>query len=96
MLYAIICTDKSDGLPLRQANRPDHLDYLKSLGDTVKAAGPFMNEDGEKPVGSLVVVEADDAASARAIADADPYAKAGVFSDVDIRPWNWLIKNPEA
>lgn len=96
MLYAIICTDKSDGLPLRQANRPDHLDYLKSLGDTVKAAGPFMSEDGEKPVGSLVVVDADDAAAARAIADADPYAKAGVFTDVDIRPWNWLIKNPEA
>lgn len=96
MLYAIICTDKPDGLPLRQANRPDHLDYLNSLGDTVKAAGPFMSDDGERPVGSLVVVDADDAAAARAIADADPYARAGVFTDVDIRPWNWLIKNPEA
>lgn len=96
MIYAIICTDKSDGLPLRQANRPDHLDYLKSLGDAVKAGGPFMSEDGERPVGSLVVVEAENESAARAIADADPYAKAGVFANVDIRPWNWIIKNPEA
>lgn len=95
MLYALICSDKADGLAVRQANRPDHLDYLTSLGSTVKAAGPFMSEDGERPVGSLVIVEAESEGAARAIADADPYAKAGLFERVDVRRWNWIFKNPE-
>ena len=29
------------------------------------------------------------------MAENDPYAKAGLFASVEIRPWKWLIKNPE-
>ncbi len=29
------------------------------------------------------------------MADADPYAKAGLFASVEINAWKWLIKNPE-
>ena len=24
----------------------------------------------------------------------DPYARAGLFASVDIRPWNWVFKRP--
>lgn len=95
MLFALLCTDKPDGLDLRMATRPDHLKYLESLGASLKAAGPFTTDDG-KPTGSLVIVEASDRAAAKAIADNDPYAKAGLFSSVEIKAWKWLIKNPEA
>ncbi|WP_368738616.1 YciI family protein, partial [Escherichia coli] len=37
-----------------------------------------------------------DVAGAREIAANDPYAKAGLFASVDIRPWNWAIKNPDS
>ena len=40
MLYALICTDKPNSLAIRKANRPEHVAYLKSLGDTVVLAGP--------------------------------------------------------
>lgn len=94
MLFAFICTDKPDHLQVRLDTRPEHLDHLNGLGDTLKAAGPFLGDDG-KPCGSLVIVEADDIAAAKAIADSDPYAKAGLFASVDVRPWNWVFKNPE-
>ena len=74
--------------------RPDHLKYLESLGTALKAAGPFTDDDG-KPIGSLVIIEAADRAAAKAMAEADPYAKAGLFASVEIRAWKWLIKNPE-
>lgn len=93
MLYALICTDKPGSLPLRKANRPEHLAYLQSLGDTVLLAGPFTNANGEMN-GSLVVIEAASLEEARAISAGDPFAKAGVFASVDIRPWLWTIKNP--
>ena len=95
MLFALICTDKPQSLELRLSVRPDHLKYLESLGTALKAAGPFTGDAGQ-PIGSLVVIEAADRAAATAMAEADPYARAGLFAAVDIRPWKWLINNPEA
>lgn len=93
MLFAIMCTDKPDHLQVRMDTRPVHLDFLNGLGTTLKFAGPFLGEDG-KPNGSLVVIEADDQASAEKIAASDPYAAAGLFASVSIRPWNWVFNNP--
>lgn len=94
MLFALICTDKPGSLDLRLSMRPYHLKYLEGLGTALKAAGPFTDDAGQ-PTGSLVVIEAADRAAAKTIADNDPYAKAGLFANVEIRPWKWLIKNPE-
>jgi uncharacterized protein YciI len=95
MLFALICTDKPGGLPIRKENRPDHLAYLKSLGDGLKFAGPFTEADGETMNGSLVVIEAASLKAARDIAAGDPFAKAGLFASVEIRPWLWSIGNPD-
>lgn len=95
MLFALLCTDKPASVDLRMQVRPEHLKYLESLGSSLKAAGPFTTDEGS-PTGSLVIIEAADRAAAEAIAGNDPYAKAGLFASVDIKPWKWLIKNPEA
>ena len=93
-LYAIITSDIEDGLALRQATRPEHLDYLASLGDGLIFAGPFQTEQGS-PDGSLVVVRAESLAEATGIADADPYARIGLFRSVTIRRWKWALNAPE-
>jgi uncharacterized protein len=31
-----------------------------------------------------------------AFADRDPYAHAGLFAPVEIRPWKWTLRYPEA
>lgn len=95
MLFALICKDKPGHLQLRLDVRPDHVAFLNDLNakGALKFAGPFLDADG-KPDGSLVVIEAVDTSAAKAIADADPYAKAGLFESVAIRPWNWVFNNP--
>jgi uncharacterized protein len=95
MLYALICTDKPGSLDLRMQLRPAHLSFLDKLGSNMKAAGPFVGDD-EKPTGSLVIISAENKAEAQAIAAQDPYAIAGLFASVEIKPWKWLIKNPES
>jgi uncharacterized protein YciI len=45
--------------------------------------------------GSLIVVDAASLEAARAIAAGDPFAKAGVFGQVDVRPWLWTINAPD-
>ena len=94
MLYALICTDKPGSLAARKANRPNHLAYLKSLGETLVLAGPFTETDGETMNGSLIVVEAASIDAARKIAANDPFARLGILASVDIRPWLWTMNNP--
>ena len=94
MLYAAICTDKPGSLDKRKANRSEHLAYLKSLGEALVLAGPFTEHDGVSMNGSLVVVEAASVEDARKIIESDPFAKAGIFASVEIRPWLWSINNP--
>ena len=95
MLYAVICTDKPDSLAVRMANRPEHVAYLRSLGDSLVFAGPFLKEDGKTMCGSLVVIEAPSMEAARGIAANDPFAKIGLFESVEIRPWLWAMNKPE-
>ena len=95
MLFALICTDKPDSVAVRMQNRPEHVAYLKSLGDALVFAGPFLEEDGKTMCGSLVVIEAPSMDAARNIAAGDPFAKIGLFASVEIRPWLWAMNRPE-
>jgi len=95
MLFAFVCKDKPESLQVRLDTRPEHVAFLTELNEagTLKFAGPFLDGEG-KPNGSLVVVEAADAGAAAAISAADPYAKAGLFESVEVRPWTWTFNNP--
>jgi uncharacterized protein len=97
MLFAFLCQDKPGALQLRMDTRPEHVAWLNEINaaGVLTFAGPFLDGDG-KPNGSLVVVKAETLEEAQAISAADPYAKAGLFASVDIRPWNWVFNNPEA
>lgn len=87
MHFVISCTDKPGQPELRQANRPDHIEYLDRHSDSILAAGPTLSDDAEAPNGSVLIMEFEDLAAARAFAEGDPYNIAGVFESVSIKPW---------
>lgn len=89
MLVALFAHDKAGALPVRQENRPAHVEYLKSTG-VVAQAGPLLDADGQM-CGSLVILDVADMAAAQNWADNDPYAKAGLFADVQLVAWNRVI-----
>ncbi|HEX9874726.1 MAG TPA: YciI family protein [Deferrimonas sp.] len=90
MLYVICCTDKADHLQVRMDNRPAHVEYLKSFGAKLFAAGPTLNEAGDMN-GSVVILDLDSRTDAEAFAAGDPYAKAGLFSAVTINAWKKVL-----
>jgi uncharacterized protein len=90
MLFAFIGTDKPGHLATRMAARPDHLEYLKGLGDKLRIVGPFLDGAGDMN-GSLVVIEAADLADAKAAFDQDPYLAVGLFAATEIRAWRIAI-----
>lgn len=89
-LFTITCRDKPDGFDLRARTRDAHLAYLAGRGGAVRLGGPWLDGEG-RSVGSLLIVEADDLAAARALAEADPYARAGLFASVDVEPWRLVV-----
>ena len=88
-LFAIVCRDKPGALETRLAVRPKHLEYLAE-SKVLKLAGALLGEDGN-PVGSILIVEADDISAAQAQADNDPYTAAGIFESVEINPWRLAV-----
>ena len=94
MMFAVIAMDKKGHLEKRLEVRPAHLQYWEDNADAMVLAGPFLDAQG-KAIGSMMVVAAPDRAVAEQVVGNDPYAVAGVFESVDIRPWNWVIKRPE-
>jgi len=84
MLFTIYCRDKANSVDLRMATRPDHVTYLKGFADKFVFAGPLLADDGETPIGSVLVIDVEDKAAAEAFAAGDPYAKAGLFAETSI------------
>ena len=91
MHYVITCTDKAGSGDIRAANRSAHLAYLESFGDKVFAAGPTLSDDGSAMTGRVLIVEFDDGEAAKRFTADDPYAKAGLFETVTIRPWRKVL-----
>jgi uncharacterized protein YciI len=92
MLFAITNIDKPGSTALRAATRETHLGYLDSIVSQLLLAGPLLNGENQ-PIGSLLVVEAENHAAAAAFAEADPYARAGLFESVTIRPYRLVYKD---
>ena len=98
MWYAITALDHADSLSKRLAARPAHLARLQQLQaeGRLLLAGPFPAIDSEDPgpagfSGSLIIAEFGDLAAAKAWADADPFVSAGVYREVDVRPFRTAL-----
>lgn len=85
-LFVMTGLDKPDALEIRKATRPAHLEWIEALGARVKLAGPFIDDSGS-PVGSLIMLEAEDIDTARTLFASDPYTSAGLWADHTIRPF---------
>ncbi len=84
-VYVWIGRDGEDRAALRKQVRPAHLENVQRLEreGRVRYAGPLLDEGGT-PRGSVIVFDAPDLASARAVAEADPYVREGVFATSEV------------
>lgn len=94
LYYCIRGRDAADALPLRLANRPDHIARLRELHaeDRIVIAGPLPAIDAADPggagfTGSVIIAKFPSLAHARAWAQADPYLTAGAWSSVEVEPF---------
>lgn len=94
MLYAIIAQFVEDCAERRAQSRPAHLERLTALQNEGRLilAGPHPAIDSPDPgpagfSGSLIVAEFPSLEGAKAWAAQDPYAMAGIYAQVDVKPF---------
>jgi uncharacterized protein len=74
-----------------EALRDEQRRYLGDRGydDCFIARGPLLSEDGSEWAGSAYLVELADRAAVDALLADEPYARAGLYADVEIHPWQF-------
>lgn len=94
MWYVIFAQDVPNSLALRLSARPAHLARLQELRDEGRllTAGPMPAIDAENPgeagfTGSTVIAEFESLQAAQQWAESDPYAAAGVYAQVIVKPF---------
>ncbi len=80
---------------LREEKRGEHIAYRKGLGGALVLAGPLL-DDGDVPVGSVIIVAADNSADARRIAESDPFVRAGLLECITVEPMRIAAMIPPA
>ena len=98
MLYAIVAEDVPGTLAKRLEARPAHLERLKALQaeGRLVLAGPNPAIDSADPgpagfTGSIIVAEFASREAAVAWASEDPYAAAGVYARVTVKPFRKVL-----
>jgi uncharacterized protein len=86
--FVIHCLDAPGALPRRLQHYDDHKSYLASATVRILVSGPLLSDDGETMIGSFFLIEASTRADAEAFNAADPFHRAGIWSDVRIHAFH--------
>lgn len=91
-LFVVSCTDQEGTLEQRLASRPAHLARLEQLNAEGRLilAGPMPKQPGNPQAGfygSTLVVNFDSREDLDDWLAEEPYLKAGVYRQVDVKPF---------
>ena len=91
MLFAVLFEDNPAlGEAVRRDHMPAHLAFLEDHAETVRAAGPLLDTDGQM-AGGLWLVEAPTAADVEALVKADPFWPTGLRKGYRILQWRQVF-----
>lgn len=93
--YMLLATDAENTHDARQAARAKHLQRLETLqaeGRLLTAGPNPLPDNPDRMSGSLIVAQFASLDDAQAWAGQDPYAEAGVYEEILIKPFKAVFK----
>lgn len=84
MIYTFILTDRPGAGELRHQIRPEHKAYLAKVRERIAFAGPFMSDDGETMIGSLLAIDFPSREAAAAWLAEEPFYRSGLYAGVTV------------
>jgi uncharacterized protein YciI len=95
MLYIIYQEDREDGKAIRAATRDSHLAYLAQHED-ILVLGALLADYSDERLGSCLIINVPDRATAEDFSRDEPFRKAGLFKSVKITRMRRGQWNPKA
>lgn len=89
MQFVIHGHDRADGGARRAPLRDALLDYLNGHKNIIVARGPLLDDDGNRTIGSLFILDVTDKAEAEAFWADEPFNNAGVYEWATIERWRF-------
>jgi uncharacterized protein YciI len=86
MLHAL---DQPGSHALRQEFRAAHEAYLAQHASMVMARGPLVADDSEAAIGSVLLLDVPDMATARTFMEKEPFYSHGVYKDINLHRWRF-------
>jgi uncharacterized protein YciI len=90
-MYAIVCFDRPDSAPLRDAHRAAHQEFLKANAQQIVFGGPLKNSPDGASTGALIVVDCATRHEAEALIAGDPFYRGGVYESVAVRAFKQVF-----
>lgn len=93
MHYVVHCLDHDGAVEKRLSHYAAHKAYLAAATVKTVMSGPLLADDEATMIGSCFVLEAANIAEVEAFNSNDPFAKAGLWKAVSIRPFAKRVDN---
>ena len=93
MDFIIHCLDHADAQQRRLDSYDAHRAYLAAAEVRCVMCGPLMSDDGDRMIGSLFLVRAQDKRQVIDFTRGDPFQQAGVWKEVQIHPFLLRVDN---
>jgi uncharacterized protein YciI len=81
--------DQPGASALRHEFREAHEAYLAKHTGMVMARGPLVTDDGEEPIGSVLLLDVPDMDAARVFMEQEPFYSNGVYKDINFHRWRF-------
>jgi uncharacterized protein YciI len=89
MQFVIHAHDKSDSAARRGSLREAHLAYLNQHRNITVARGPLLDDDGNRTIGSLLMLDVTSKAEVETFWANEPFNRASVYESVTIERWRF-------
>ncbi|MFI0367105.1 YciI family protein [Actinomadura sp. 1N219] len=88
--FLILAQAKPGTAASRDSLDEAHHEYLdRGYRERLIAYGPLFSEDGAEWAGTALLVELPDRAAAESLMADEPYARSGLYENVEIHPWEF-------
>ena len=87
--FLVVCRDDPAQSHLRGERLMGHLEHVERHWKRYVTAGPIREPGGERLVGSVFLVLADDLADAKALMEGDPYITCGRYASIDYKDFTY-------
>lgn len=89
MQFVIHAHDKTDASTRRAPLRDAHLAYLNQHSNIIFARGPLLDDAGERPIGSLIMLDLANKAQAETFWANEPFNRGGVYEWGTMERWRF-------